>query len=215
MKTLYLIAVVLSFASLINGAGRNKRDTCTYFATICKYDNIPTFIDRKILTFFQIIDSNHDGEISAVDYQAIANSHIAIGKLDALRARQVNRKWMQSVWDAIFAADAKKSRLTVDLFGQACKNFGAVRMKRLCAEMFASVFDAVDVRGDGTIRKEEFALAQRVFTFNDTNLDDTFAKLDVDKDGYLTAFEYSTYGIDYFSSDNELDVHRYFFGPLL
>jgi Ca2+-binding EF-hand superfamily protein len=173
------------------------------------------FWNRKIRTFFRVIDFDNDGFVTHKDYEAMAQHFIDVGHLDEVKAKQAKRKFMQ-IWEKFFGVTERTTGpLTMEAFVDCKRRSGLAKLTRAANEIFAALFDLIDLNGDGVIQKDEFEKFYNVVKLDEKAAAETFKAIDTNGDGLLSADEFITAGIDFFNGDDESSPYRFLFGPLV
>jgi len=178
------------------------------------YANMSDFWVRKMRTYFTRIDFDKDGSITQKDFEAMAARFIESEKLDAKRGQDLKEKLLQ-VWNQLKDVAGGKS-LTQPLFIEAVKaQFKTPAFKVTFAGPLPIFFKAVDANNDGQIQGDEFALFFQILGLDPKMAPESFKAIDTNNDGQLSLDEFVTAGTSFFTSEDEKDPSKVFWGPLV
>ena len=76
-------------------------------------------------------------------------------------------------------------------------------------------FSAIDANADGMIQKDEFELFFDIIGLDPKMAGPTFQAIDTNHDGQLSLEEFTTAGVDFFTSEDESSPNQLFWGPLV
>ncbi len=82
------------------------------------------------------------------------------------------------------------------------------------AEAGRTVFDVLDVDGDGIISVDEYRAFLRVYAVDDASASEHFARFDTDGDGSISRAEFEVLMVDFFQSDDAETPGSWLFGAL-
>jgi len=172
------------------------------------------FWERKVRTFFKLVDIDGNGYITKGDYESLADRYKEMGKLDDVKAKQVRRKLVK-VWFDLFEADSTDGRVDEATFCQSARKCEAL-IFTTATQFHGLFFDLIDLSGDGIIQKDEFRLFFKVFGIGDEQqVIQSFNGLDSNGDGELSYEEFVQAGCQYFISGDEALPSKFLYGPLV
>lgn len=175
------------------------------------------FWNRKMRTHFARVDTNHDGVVTAEDFDRMADSFIEAGGLDNEGAASL-RSHLKTIWtDYWNAADADQDgQVTPEEFVAAMTH--VVDTPELSDQVGGPLpyfFKAIDVNGDGLISVTEYENFFRCIGIDASDAGTSFAALDTDGDGVLSSQEFVSAGTEFFLSEDESAPTQTYWGPLV
>jgi len=167
---------------------------------------------RRVRTAFNIIDFNHDGELTDADYHAVADRYIELAKLNEVAAKQTRRK-IQGIYKEFLGHLGDKPITHAD-FVDAFQAKGQIHIGQSATFFFGFLFDLMDPNGDGVISKDEYHLFAQVFQLSPEVETKSFATVDENHDGKISYEEFVGKAVEYFTGKGDEDTN-FLFGPLV
>jgi len=170
---------------------------------------------RKMKTYFQRIDFDKDGAITQKDFEGMAERFVKCEKLDAAKGKDLHTKLLQ-VWEKYLKDDNKGKALNQDAFIATLKKQVAdPSLRQTLAGPLPLFFSAVDANADGNIQEDEFRLFFEILGLDPNMAAATFQAIDTNHDGQLSLDEFVAAGVDFFTSEDESNPNKLFWGPLV
>jgi len=168
--------------------------------------------ERKMHTWFNDIEVDGDGVISAEDFDLISSRWAQAGNLNAEDAEYLRQEWAR-----IFRTYFSPNGINTDFQGflNQVKTHTKVDYLRETDPFFHMFFDIIDTDNDGSITSKEFYVylyACGLHTREEAQ--ESFDHLDTDHDGTLTLEEFVDAG-NKFPQLEEDDPSDWVWGPLV
>lgn len=164
---------------------------------------------RKITNVFRAMDVDGDGYLTESDFEALASRWAAIQGQPKGRIYAIMMNW----WATLLTADRDgDERVTLDDVMLIVDRLN--EMPHAMATTALSMFDAVDVNGDGMISAREYNQLIVGWTGVPTDTDDIFDELDGDGDGYLSRTEFGELWAEFWSGDDQRASGSLVFGRI-
>lgn len=178
------------------------------------------FFERKIKTLFKRFDFDNDGSIDETDFVKWANNLINYGVLTDSQKKKLNEN-LKQLWSEYFCAVDKSGNKDgkvscSELIEYIKESLKDEQKKKSLENTIPLIFEAIDTDHDDAVSKVEFANYFKSLNINDQKTaDEVFASMDIDKDGSLSKTEFTAFGKAFFTSKNENDPSKHFFGHLV
>ena len=96
------------------------------------------------------------------------------------------------------------------------KSLNDLKKKETIQSTLPLIFDAIDTNKDHEIGLDEFTAYFQSLGINDSKAtSEIFSTMDMDDNGVITLDEFSAFGLEFFTGQNQTSPARFFFGPLL
>lgn len=175
-------------------------------------------ISTKFARHFDALDADQDGQVNWAEYQKFAERY-----LDAYRIERNDRRAQallaasQMQWmELLRHAGADSDRLTKEQFVTASRSAAYDTSRLNVAEGGAhAIFDLIDVDGDNTISRDEFArLLRDVWRSEAPDAMESFERLDTDGDGEISRQEFIRAFREYHLSSDPQAPGSLFYGQI-
>jgi Ca2+-binding EF-hand superfamily protein len=188
----------------------------------CRKDPLMStgLLDRKIDRCFGHLDVNRDGQIQSHDLVALAArlmSNFAV-PADSRKGKQVTQTF-GNWWKALVSnMDVDGDReITPDEFRTGMRatfvtpSGGFDEFFRPAAQ---AIIDVADTDDDGIVSRHEFRRVQEAFGTPPVKIDEAFARLDADGDGFLSHQEIMDAFRDYYTKEDPQNPGNWLFGSI-
>lgn len=178
------------------------------------------FFNRKVKTLFTRLDLDRDGSIDAQDFAKWGDKLMSYGVLNAEQKSNL-KKQLQQLWVDYFCSIDKSGnsdgKVSCDELTEYIKLAQTNEAKRQSLKRtIPLIFETIDTDRDDAVSKNEFANYFKSLNINDqATADEVFAQMDKDNDGSLSKKEFSEFGELFFTSMDENDPSKNFFGKLV
>ena len=173
---------------------------------------------QKLTTLFHLLDVDGNGVIERADHAQIV---VRLGRLrgweaDSPEHGELGRK-MMAMWERLaeMAPADDQGRVSLGVWIDWHE-------RRLSAD-FASMevvfsgsdlaLDLIDIDQDGMLSRGEYRLFYDVYGIDAEQVDEIFARLDINADGFITEDEINRLIRDFYFSTDERAPGSWFFGP--
>nr|CAI5829549.1 unnamed protein product [Callosobruchus analis] len=173
------------------------------------------FWRRKIRTFHGILDLNKDGVISYDDFKILAERFINLGHL-----QQEDVEKFQTLVKVLTYRNTTLYLTFQDLWEKQWGEidpYNLVTVEKYLETMHHVLNDkilAIDKDGSGEISVEEFKLFFDVLGLKEQDAILAFRAIDSNGDGKISQKEFVKHGRDFFLTEDEDRISKYFWGPL-
>src|SRR4051812_21919317 len=172
---------------------------------------------RKLTHRFNLQDRDHNGVIELKDYMGVVDAMAALRGWAPNSAEYSNfRATYQAYWAALcrMADKNKDERVALDEF---LSGFEALlsdeqNYQHYIQSVAGSLFDSMDLNHDDKISLEEFSVPQQAYGLTADQARQTFERLDVSGQGYLTREEIYARAHEFFYSDDPDAPGSWLFG---
>ncbi|KAL1501463.1 hypothetical protein ABEB36_006779 [Hypothenemus hampei] len=172
------------------------------------------FWRRKMHTFHAILDLNKDGVISYDDFKLLADGFVNLGHLSDKHTKEFYQV-IQSLWEKQFGEISEYNLVSVEKFLDNMHHvLNDKQLVRRAHSFLPYLFKAVDKDRSGEITVEEFKLFFRVLGLKDEDAILAFRAIDSNGDGKISSKEFVKHGRDFFVTEDEDKISKYFWGPL-
>lgn len=176
---------------------------------------ITEFWRRKMRTLHGLLDVNNDGVISYDDFMLLTEKFSSLGHLDA-QAKEDFRLIMENTWVQQWGEITPYNLVTVEQYLTEMHHVVNDKALKKKVHLFLPyLYRAVDKDRSGSISLNEFKLFFRCLDLTDEDAAISFAVIDKNGDGQITLDEFIKLGRDFFLTENETNVSRHFWGPLV
>jgi hypothetical protein len=172
------------------------------------------FWERKISTFVVRVDLNKDGIISIDEFEWMADRYLALGQTSQEESAKL-RATLRKIWATYFEEPSKDQPVTAKVYCEALRKFGKQKLVDVVNNFFPYFFNVVDTDNDGKISVEEYRQFLDIFGMDPTHADESFEKLDTNRDGILTRDEFLAASLEFCTGDDEASPYQYFLGRLV
>ncbi|CAH1987726.1 unnamed protein product, partial [Acanthoscelides obtectus] len=172
------------------------------------------FWRRKIRTFHGILDLNKDGVISFDDFKILAERFINLGHLqqeDIQKFQDLVKDLWEKQWGEINPYNLVTVEKYLDTMHHVLNDKILVRKAH---SFLPYLFKAIDKDGSGAISVEEFKLFFEVLGLKEQDAILAFRAIDSNGDGKISQKEFVKHGRDFFLTEDEDRISKYFWGPL-
>ncbi|MCX4527120.1 MULTISPECIES: EF-hand domain-containing protein [unclassified Streptomyces] len=178
-------------------------------------------LDRKLSRAFAHFDTDGSGHLESQDFVDLGSRMLAaFGEPATSPKGTAVMSGLVDFWTALSAEldRAKDGRIDLAEYQQG--------MRRLYVEgkaydttfrpLAQAVVELIDTDGDGTVSRQEFHTAQRVFDggLGEAAAQEAFARIDSDGDGQLTVDEFETAIREYYTDPSDQAAGNVLFGRL-
>ncbi|XP_022906155.2 sarcoplasmic calcium-binding protein [Onthophagus taurus] len=173
------------------------------------------FWRRKMRTIHNLLDFNKDSVISYEDFQLFVDNFINLGHISEKSAKEF-RGLIKRTWEAQWGEISPYNIVTVERYLEDMQHVvnDPSRIKKVDA-FLPYLFEAIDRDKSGKITLKEFKLFFECLGHEDEDAVFTFRIIDTNADGSVDKHEFLKYGKDFFISEDETRISKYFWGPLL
>lgn len=170
---------------------------------------------RKMRTYFKRIDFDHDGAITRSDFEGMGDRFVGLEKLDAKAGANLKTA-LTDIWDLYLKVAGQNAKLGEAEFTNMMKELVKNGDNRKTLEgPLPLFFNAVDANHDGFIQADEFELFFELLGLDRSMAGASFKAIDTNNDGLLSQEEFKDAGVDFFTSEDESNPTKLFWGPLV
>lgn len=173
------------------------------------------FYRRKIRTFHNIIDVNKDGVISFHDMELLIERFIALGNISSDHINEVKdiiKQWWVKRWGEI----SPYTLITVEDYLEYMHHvLNDKELVRRAHSFIPYIFRAIDKDQSGAISLDEYKLFFQCLGLPEKDAILAFRTIDSNGDGKVTMKEFVKHGRDFFVTEDENRISKYFWGPLV
>lgn len=117
------------------------------------------------------------------------------------------------LWEAYHSAAGGADSIDQDAFVKAMDKIAHDHVKKVTEAPFELFFKIVDANNDGMIQGSEFEDFFRIMGLKPELAGDSFKAIDTNNDGLLSLEEFTSAGVEFFTSRDDKPT-KLFFGPL-
>lgn len=173
------------------------------------------FWRRKMRTLHAILDINNDGVISFDDFMLLAKKFTDLGHLQPATSTEFLNV-MKKSWEEQWGEITPYNLVTAEQYlTDMHHTLNDKELVKKIGRFLPYFFKAVDIDNSGYLDLEQFKLFFNCLGLTDENAAVSFAVIDKNGDGKLTLKEFVKLGKDYFLTENEARVSKWFWGPLV
>lgn len=176
---------------------------------------ISEFHKAKLKVHHRVLDADQSGFVEEKDFEIFAENFAKIrGYTVGSPQHSDLLSKFRTVWENYWApADADgDGKVSADEFCQALDS--AISSGNTSDELMPALFDLVDQNEDGTISLDEHKMFFIALGIDAEQSLVVFAKLDTDRDGFLSKEEFLQAGRDFFFADEKDAPGNWFWGPV-
>lgn len=173
------------------------------------------FWRRKMRTFHGILDVNKDGVVSYDDFRLLADRFVNLGHLSETN-KQEFKSVIKNLWEAQWGEITPYNLVTVEQYLEDMHH--VLNDKALIKKAHAFLpylFKAVDKDQSGEITVEEYKLFFKCLGLSKEDATVAFLSIDTNNDGKISMKEFVKHGREFFLTEDEERVSKYFWGPLV
>ncbi|XP_042864547.1 sarcoplasmic calcium-binding protein-like [Penaeus japonicus] len=174
------------------------------------------FWRRKMRTHHQVIDLNKDGVVSWDDFEVLIAKFTELGHLSPKEISKFTDA-LRHVWEEEWGASGDPYIFIgqEQFLAQMEHVVNTKPLRKRVASPLPYFFNAVDRDGSGEITIDEFKIFYSCLGLSEQAAEESFASIDLNKDGKLSKKEFMKLGRDFFLSENEGKPSKLFWGPLV
>ncbi|XP_044762637.1 sarcoplasmic calcium-binding protein [Coccinella septempunctata] len=173
------------------------------------------FYRRKIRTFHNIIDVNKDGVLSYHDMELLMERFIALGNISSDHInefKEIIKEWWVKRWGEI----SPYTLITVEDYLEYMHHvLNDKELVRRAHSFIPYIFRAIDKDQSGSITLDEYKLFFQCLGLPEKDAILAFRAIDSNGDGIITMKEFVKHGRDFFVTEDENRISKYFWGPLV
>ncbi len=180
-------------------------------------------LQRRMRTkVFHLLDFNKDGFLERSDFELIARNiaNIRGWHAESSEYAHILAKYA-AIWTVLYAPLDQNGDGKVSLdeyLAVAATYVGEVEEIQehkggIVAETARSLFDILDLDGNGVIGLEEYRTILKVFGKGENLADEVFPRLDLNGDGRISRTEFAQLVREYFAGDDRQAPGNWLFGP--
>ncbi|XP_047474754.1 sarcoplasmic calcium-binding protein-like isoform X2 [Penaeus chinensis] len=173
------------------------------------------FWRQKMRTHHQVIDINKDGVVSWDDFEVLIARFTELGHLSPKEISKF-RDALRHVWEEEWGASGDPYIFIgqEQFLMQMEHVVNTKSLRKRVASPLPYFFNAVDRDGSGEISIEEFKIFYSCLGLSEQTAEESFASIDLNKDGKLSKKEFIKLGRDFFLTEKEHKPSKLFWGPL-
>ncbi|CAH0548890.1 unnamed protein product [Brassicogethes aeneus] len=173
------------------------------------------FWRRKMRTFHGILDVNKDGVISFDDFVLLADRFVDLGHLSEKHTKEF-KKVIKELWESRWGEIYPYNLVTVEQYITDMHHIlnDKVLVKKVHG-FLPYLFKALDKDASGVISVEEYKLFFNCLGLKELDAELAFRTIDSNGDGKITIKEFIKHGKDFFLTEDEERISKYFWGPLI
>ncbi|XP_060532816.1 sarcoplasmic calcium-binding protein [Cylas formicarius] len=173
------------------------------------------FWRRKMRTFHSLLDLNKDGVISFDDFKLLADRFVNLGHLSEKETQEFYAL-IQHLWERQWGEISPYNLVTVEKFlDNMHHTLNDKKLVRRAHSFLTYFFKAVDKDKSGEITVEEFKLFFDVLGLKEVDAVLAFSAIDSNGDGKISSKEFVKHGREFFLTEDEENISKYFWGPLV
>ncbi|XP_066251520.1 sarcoplasmic calcium-binding protein [Euwallacea similis] len=173
------------------------------------------FWRRKMRTFHAILDLNKDGVISFEDFKLLADGFVDLGHLSDKHTNEFYQV-IQDLWEKQFGEVSAYNLVPVEKFLDNMHHVLNDKMLVRRAHSFLPyLFKAVDKDKSGEITVQEFKIFFNILGLKEEDAILAFRAIDSNGDGKISSKEFVKHGRDFFLTEDQDKISKYFWGPLV
>ncbi|MCP5097510.1 MAG: hypothetical protein GY943_18345 [Chloroflexi bacterium] len=172
---------------------------------------LPDILQKKLTQHFAFRDLNQDGYVECADWEQCARNlagirgwEVGSPEYEDVMARHM-AMWTTFWRPADLNQDGKVSLSEYLHLAEKQRKLGFAYEMEQVKNLFAAIFDTVDLDGDGEISLIEYKLFFRAWGLEEALAEEAFGSLDFNADGRLSHGAFLQYGVNFYVND-ELNV---------
>lgn len=172
---------------------------------------------RKLEHRFEVQDRNHDGCVDVGDYLQVVDTMAELNHWspDSTEYGSLRTTYL-SYWDALCKMIDKDGdeRITLEEFLAGFESLleDPENYRRYVEAVATNLFEGADRDADGKISLEEFSVPQQAYGLTADQAKQTFQRLDVSGQGFLTSEDIYARAREFFYSDDPAAPGSWLFG---
>lgn len=166
-------------------------------------------------TMHGILDVNKDGVISFDDFQLLADRFVNLGHLSDKHTKEF-KLVVREMWESRWGEVTPYNLVTVEQYITDMHHI--LNDKYLVKKIqgfLPYLFKAVDKDRSGEISIQEYKLFFDCLGLKESDAELAFRAIDANSDGKITIKEFIKHGKDYYLTEDEERISKYFWGPLI
>jgi len=204
------------------GVGQLNRMLCyQHYCTIQRAGSTE-FWKRKMVTLFQLHDTDGDGKIDWTDYVRVQTrlcQNTGMGMKEEVDAmmnfKRLWEYWLGEVADPHVAVTREEFvKALQHAINQPAYKTTEKRQMPVWA-FFYKIFEMIDANGNRIVSPREYKIFFSAYGLSEEMADKSFATIDRNNDGFLSIDEFVNVAIDFLYSEDESTIGREFFGTLV
>ncbi|KAF2878758.1 hypothetical protein ILUMI_27409, partial [Ignelater luminosus] len=173
------------------------------------------FWRRKMRTFHSILDVNKDGVISYDDFKLLADRFVNLGHLSEKQSHEFHTV-IKDLWEKLWGEITPYNLVTVERYLEDMHHvLNDKPLKKKAHAFLPFLFKAIDKTKSGKISVEDFKLFFKCLGLSEQDAIFTFRIVDINGDGKLTMKEFVKHGRQFFLTEDQECISKYFWGPLI
>lgn len=177
---------------------------------------VATAIRNKSHRVFDAIDENHNGVISADDFERIADRLIQAFGAEASPVADKVRNTYTKCWQRLveLADSDGDGQVTEQEFEAVFASAQQNRFMQVLDEALNAEFELADTDGDGVVDRDELGRMLSSYGVPRADLNEAVAALDQDGDGQVSRSEYRAAMREFYLSDDPSSPSTQIFGRI-
>ena len=169
------------------------------------------FWKKKFLRCLETLDVNKDGFISREDFETIVKRYKELGAPDShIEKLKTNNEFLYAGW----GISDPSVKLTFEEAIEVYTNFlESAKNREKHIEVFALMFEQVDMDGNGWISFDEWENHYKAFVLHLDAAKASFEAMDANKDGKISKEEFVKYHTEYFFTAEDKLKSSILYGP--
>lgn len=173
------------------------------------------FWRRKMRTFHGILDVNNDGVISYDDFKLLADRFAQLGHLSD-KIKDEFHEHIKDLWENLWGEITPYNLVTVERYLEDMHHvLNDKALKKKVHGFLPFLFRAIDKENNGKITVDDFKLFFECLGLKEVDAIFSFRTIDSNGDGKLTRKEFISHGRQFFLTENQECISKYFWGPLV
>jgi juvenile hormone diol kinase len=176
-------------------------------------------LQKKLAQHFSFRDLNKDGYVECSDWEQCAQNLAAIRnwqpgspEYENVMAQHI-AMWHLFWQPADLNQDGKVSKPEYLHLAETQRKMGFNYEMKQVRNLFAAIFDTIDLDGNGEISLAEYKLFFQAWAMEERLAETAFASLDLNADGRLSREAFLQYGVNFYVNDEPDVAGNMIFGP--